>query len=83
MSRRRRRSNLRNASVISIASTVEEKRSKKKLNCAGGQFKMEAAATGNNSEENKYPEPKKSCKFYSCVSNKSGDSNDMACFGYL
>ena len=44
---------------------------------------MEAAATGNNSEENKYPEPKKSCKFYSCVSNKSGDSNDMACFGYL
>lgn len=45
---------------------------------------MESAATGNTSKENKHPEPtKKSCKFYSRISIKFGDSVDTACFGYL
>ena len=37
--RRRCRSSLGNVSVTRIASTVEEKRSKKKLNCAEGNLK--------------------------------------------
>ena len=81
---RRCRSSLGNVSVVRFASTVEEKRSKKKINLRWGQFKMESAATGNNSNDNKYPDPtKKSCKFYSRVSNKFGDSIDTACSGYL
>ena len=44
--RRRCRSSLGNASVIRIASTVEEKRSKKKLNCVRGNLKWSQQQQG-------------------------------------
>ena len=44
--RRRSRSSLGNARVIRIASTVEEKRSKKKLNCVGGNLKWSQQQQG-------------------------------------
>ena len=43
---RRCRSNLGNVSVVRFASTVEEKRSKKKLTCVGGNFKWSQQQQG-------------------------------------
>ena len=49
--RRRCRSSLGNARVIRIASTVEEKRSKKKLNCFGNNLKWSKQQQGITPEK--------------------------------